>query len=181
MARNGKVYISAPPGDDPVVAKLLATFKSKRANAWRGPGAADALSTEALRQLEGRDALIRILNARSAAAPNMRLELEEYQRLCAADTRSGAPKRRVIFNLIMDEAYQRQPEDAAADFTITTTNKPESAWLPTIFSEIGQLKMNTTYGDSPVFVLTMVGVVVALAMLGLIAITYLYGGSNLIP
>lgn len=160
---------------------LLAAFMSKRADAWRGLEATDSLSSEAQRQLAERDALIRVLDSRSVSAPNMRLELAEYQRLRAADAQSGDPKRRVIFNLIMDEAYERQPEDTTADFNINTTNKPESAWLPTIFSEIGQLKARASISDSTGAMTTIVGVVVALALIGIIAMVYYDASHHLIP
>ena len=140
MARNGKVYLSAPPGDDAALASLLMALKRKRADAWRGPAATDALTDEAQRQLGDRDALVRILNTRSVSAPAMRLELAAFLRMRSADAQEGEPTRRIIINLITDAAYTEQPEDAAADITISTVNRPTAAWLPMIYKEIGQMQ-----------------------------------------
>ena len=169
--RNGKVYLSAPAGNPAAVVSLLAARKAKKLDLWRGPVASDDLSLEATHELAERDTLIRVLDKDTAAAAQMRLELAEFHRLCELDAQNGAPGRRVIVNLIADEAYQPQPEDATAQFTITTFNKPESAWLPTILSEAGQLKMATKYVNSPLFVLSMVGLACVVAILGLWALT----------
>lgn len=169
--RNGKLYLSAPAGNPAAVVSLLAACKTKKLDLWRGSVVSNGLSPQATHELAERDTLIRVLDKDTAAAAQMRLELAEFQRLRELDAQNGAPDRRVIFNLIVDEAYQRQPEDAAAQFTITTINKPESAWLPTIFSEAGLLKMATKYMNSPLFVLSMVGLACLLAILGLWALT----------
>lgn len=104
MARNGKVYLSAPTGDDPAVASLLRAFKAGRSDIWRGPEASGALSAEAQGQLAERDALIRVLNTRTGSSAGMRLELPAFLRLRAADAQSGDPIRRVIINLVTDAA-----------------------------------------------------------------------------
>lgn len=168
MARNGKAYLSAPPGDDPAMAGLLRAFERNKRDIWRGPGTPEGMTDEAWVQLGERDALIRVLNARTAGAANMREELETFQRLRTED---GDPGQRVIFNLITDPGYARQPDDAAADYTFDTTNKPQSAWLPTIFSEVGDLKADTKGMNSPLFVLAMLALVCILAVLGIVALT----------
>jgi hypothetical protein len=167
MARNGKAYLSAPPGDDPVMASLLRAFEHNKRDIWRGPGTPEGMTDEAWVQLGERDALVRVLNARSSCAPNMREELETFQRLRREDGNLG---QRVIFNLITDPSYARQPDDAVADYTFDTTNKPQSAWLPTIFSEIGDLKADTKGLNSPLFVLGILLLVCILAILALAAI-----------
>ncbi|HEX9039320.1 MAG TPA: hypothetical protein VF808_20230 [Ktedonobacterales bacterium] len=181
MARNGKVYLSAPPGVDPVVARLLLAFRRRRADVWRGPAATDTLSAEALRQLDAREALIRVLNTHSAAAPNVRLEMVEYLRLRALDTQRGDPRRRVIFNLVTDPDYYGQQLDDAADFIINTTNKPESGWLPTIVSEIGQLKTSPSLSDNRGLLTVIVGVIVLLVVLGIFAVTWFDASHHLVP
>jgi hypothetical protein len=162
--RNGKVYLSAPAGNTPAVAALLAAFKAKKLNVWRGPASGATLSPEAAQELDRRDTLVRILDADTASAAQMAAEFAEFRRLGALDAQQGQPNKRVVFDLIMDGTYQRQPEDAAAQFTIKTTDKPESAWLPTIFSEAGQLKAATGGVNSPVIVLGTVALVCILAM-----------------
>jgi hypothetical protein len=154
--RNGKVYLSAAAGDSSAVASLLAAFKAKKLDVWRGLAVGPTLTPDTVRELAARDTLVRALDANTATSPQMELEMAEFQRLRALDAQQGQPNRRVVFNLIMDGAYERQPEDAAAQFTITTSDKPESAWLPTVFSEAGRLKAAKGGMNSPVIVLSTV-------------------------
>jgi hypothetical protein len=162
--RNGKVYLSAPAGNTPAVAALLAAFKAKKLDVWRGPASDATLAPEAAQELARRDSLVRILDGGTAGAAQMAAEFAEFQRLRASDTQAGAPDKRVIFNLITDEAYQRQPDDSVAQFNINITDKPQSAWLPTVFSETGRLKAATGGTNSPVIVLSTVALVCILAM-----------------
>lgn len=168
MARNGKVYISHTAQDDAQVAPLLVALKSKKAALWyqRTPDdAASSLSPELQREIEQRDAFIRILTSRTQASRLMALELEEFQRLQTLDEQQGDGRRRVRINLIMDPAYERQPTDVGT-LTINTTNKVESAWLPTVFAELGKLKASAELSVGAMT--AIVGVAVLLALVGLI-------------
>ena len=68
--------------------------------------------------------------------------------------------RRRRINLIMDPAYERQPTDVGT-LTINTTNKPESAWLPSVFSELGKLKASSVNYSS--------GLLIAIAAFAVLA------------
>ena len=108
----------------------------------------------------------------------MRLELAEYQRLRAADAQGAGPKRRAVINLITDATYQRQPEDAAADITIITANKPDVAWLPMVFKEAGLLKARAELPDR--WLLWIAGGVMALILVAFLGMLFYAISHNLV-
>ncbi|HET9109253.1 MAG TPA: toll/interleukin-1 receptor domain-containing protein [Ktedonobacterales bacterium] len=143
MARNGKVFISHTAQDDAQVMPLLAALKTKHVDVWYERTPAEPtngdLTPEIQRQIEGRDVFIRILSQQTATSRHMEMELAAFQQAQALDAQRGEPNRRARINLIVDPTYERQPTDVGT-LTINTTNKPESAWLPSIFSTLGKLK-----------------------------------------
>jgi len=168
MTRNGKVYISHTANDDTQVAPLLAALKTKKADIWyqQAPDdTGDSLSSDVQREIEQRDVFVRILTQRALSSRRMALELAEFERLQARDEQQGDGRRRARINLIMDPAYERQPTDVGA-LTINTTNKVESAWLPTVFAELGQLKASATLSVGALT--AIVGIAVLLALIGLV-------------
>jgi hypothetical protein len=164
MPRNGKVYISHTPEDDAQIASLLATLKAEHVDVWYERDPIEQLDDVVRCEITERDAFIRILTNHTATSRQMAQELEEFERAQAADD------RRARINLIMDPAYERQPTDVGT-LTINTTNKPETAWLPSVLAEMGKLKASA---EIPTHTLT---VIVGIAVV--IAIIVLFGGLYL--
>lgn len=168
MARNGKVFISHTAHDDAQTAALLMALKTKHCDVWyeRAPTEGmNALEPAVQRAVEERDVFIRILTHYTVSSQRMALELAAFQQAQALDAQHGEGQRRVQINLIVDPDYQRQPTDVGT-LTINTTNKPQGAWLPSLFSELGQLKASATLSTGAMT--AIVGVAVLLALGGLI-------------
>ncbi len=175
MARNGKVFISHMAQDDAQVVPLLAALKTKHADVWYERAPAEptdgALTPEIQRQIEGRDVFIRILSQHVTSSKRMELELAAFQQAQALDAQRGEGERRARINLIVDSSYERQPTDVGT-LTINTTNKPESAWLPSIFSTLGKLK-TSSLKYSAGWLWAIAGATVLLTLFILVRITIL--------
>lgn len=182
-ARNGRVFISHSAQDDAQVTPLLAALKTKHVNVWyeRMPAEPDgsALAPEIQREIEGRDIFIRILSQHVAPSRRMDLELAAFQQLQALDAQRGEGERRARINLIVDPAYERQPTDVGA-LTINTTNKPQSAWLPSVYSTLGKLK-TSSLKYSAGLLWAVAGATVLLTLIILVRITILALTHHLQP
>ena len=185
MARNGKAFISHTAQDDAQIKPLLAALKSKHVDVWYDHAPAEALdgslSPETQREIEGRDVFIRILSQHTASSKHMELELAAFQQTQALDEQRGEGDRRARINLIVDPTYERQPTDVGA-MTINTTNKSESAWLPSVFSTLGKLKASSVkYSTGGLAALAVLAAIIALlALIGITLLSFAHAGHPLL-
>lgn len=131
-----KVFVSHATADNERCASLIAALQAWGVDHWFDTSPAEGgvdLSARIQQAIVACDTFIRVCTRASQQSYWVRLETSAFRGLQAQEAQDQARHgeragRRILINLILDPAYQREPFDLAAIF-IDATKQPLAGWL----------------------------------------------------
>lgn len=136
---NGKVFISHAHDDNARCRPLLAALTSWGVDYWFDEQRMDAgsdLSGSIQRAITERDVFLRICTSAGQRSYWTKLETSAFRGLQAEDSKAANGGRKVMINLILDPAYEREPFDYAFIF-IDATRQSQSAAFDALRRALG--------------------------------------------